>query len=76
MSSKSVGMMVVVGVVYVGLVVAVVKVQRAASSPDFGRTARMGAWRGVKTFADRRAMRWGDIGLMAGTKYNRCRNGV
>lgn len=73
---RAVGMLVLVGCVYVGLAVAVVKVQRAASSPDFGKTAQMAVWRQVKGFADRNANWWGDMGLKAGTMYNRCRNGI
>lgn len=76
MKVKGVVTLVMVGVVYVGLVVAVAKVQRAASSPDFGVGVRMKAWRGVKGFADSRAEWWGDVGLRAATRYQRCRNGI
>jgi hypothetical protein len=76
MNGKAVGTLVVMGVVYVGMVVVVAKVQRSASSPDFGVGVRMRAWRGVKTFADSRANWWGDIGLRAATQYQRCRNGL
>jgi hypothetical protein len=73
---RAVGMVVLLGCVYVGAAVVIVKVQRAASSPDFGKSAQMRVWRGVKGFADRNSVWWGDVGLRAGTMYNRCRNGI
>jgi hypothetical protein len=73
---KGIGTLLVMGVVYVGVIVAVQRVQRAASSPDFGVGIRMKAWRGVKGFADARSEWWGDIGLKAATRYQRCRNGI
>jgi hypothetical protein len=76
MSGKAYGTLVVYGVVMVGLAVVMVKAQRAASSPDFGRTAQMRVWRSVKGVADRNSEWWGDLGLRAGTMYNRCRNGI
>jgi hypothetical protein len=76
MNGRAVGHLAVYAVVMVGITVALVKVQRAASSPDFGKTAQMGAWRAVKVFADRNTNWWGDVGLRAGTMYNRCRNGI
>lgn len=76
MKTKGIGTLVVMGVVYVGVIVLVQRVQRSASSPDFGVATRMKAWRGVKTFADARSEWWGDIGLKAATRYQRCRNGI
>lgn len=73
---KGIGTLLVMGVVYVGVVVAVQRVQRAASSPDFGVATRMKVWRGVKGFADARSTWWGDVGLKAATQYQRCRNGI
>jgi hypothetical protein len=76
MNKSMTGQMIVYGVVMVGLTVMMVKVQRAASQPDFGKTAQMRVWRGLKGVADRNAVWWGDLGLRAGTMYNRCRNGI
>jgi hypothetical protein len=76
MNGKELGHVVVYGIVMVGLGVVMVRVQRAASRPDFGKTTQMWAWRGVKQVADRNSAWWGDLGLKAGTMYNRCRNGI
>jgi len=73
MKKDAVITLVVTGVVVVGMTVVMARAQRAASSADFGRTARMGFWRGVKGFADSQSMWWGELGLRAGTMYNRCR---
>lgn len=71
---RSVGSLVLVGCVYACIVVVVVKVQRGASSPDFGKALQMRVWRGVKRVADEKREWWGDVALKAGTQYNRCRN--
>jgi hypothetical protein len=76
MNKSIAGQMIVYGVVMVSFTVIMVRVQRAASQPDFGKTAQMYVWRGVKGFADRNSTWWGDMGLRAGTMYNRCRNGI
>ena len=58
------GMAVVIGVV-------AVKVQRAASRPDFGRTFVMGRVWAVKQYAEGRVRFWEEVRGKAATTYNR-----
>lgn len=48
-----------------------VRVQRAASKPDFGRTFLMGKAWGIKRFADYQVNLWADVAGKAATTYNR-----
>jgi hypothetical protein len=70
---RAVGMVLVVGVVYVGFAIAIVKVQRAASSPDFGKGIRMRMYQDVQKVAYRQASWWGQLGLKAESMYGKSR---
>jgi hypothetical protein len=54
----------------VALTVITVKVQRAASTPDFGRTFAMGRAWSVKRFANKQVDIWQGIADKAATTYN------
>lgn len=58
------GMAVVIGVV-------AVKVQRAASRPDFGRTFAMGRVWAIKQYAESRVRFWENVRGEAASAYNR-----
>lgn len=49
------------------------KVQRSASSPDFGKVMMMRTVLGVKRFAQWQADVWGNVAMDAATYYNKVR---
>jgi hypothetical protein len=72
-AGRTLGMVCLVACVYVGAAIVIVRVQRAASQPDFGRTLTMRACKDVQGIAQRQALWWGSLGLKAEMLYGKYR---